>query len=79
MRWKRRGLLCRRCNSYIGLWGNDVELLRRAASYLEGIDGYGCEISVVQNRKDVNKKGILSSIEGRAKALKSGEKQHEEH
>lgn len=29
-----RGILCRTCNAGIGLLGDDVELLKRAVSYL---------------------------------------------
>lgn len=34
-----RGLLCRQCNTALGSFGDDVELLMRAINYLEGFDG----------------------------------------
>lgn len=35
-----RGLLCRRCNTMLGMAGDDAEILRKAADYL---DGFACQ------------------------------------
>ena len=59
---KVRGLLCRSCNAYLGLWKEDINFFKRAILYLQDSDGYGfLNIFVNKNRKKSNK-NVLSNI-----------------